>query len=298
MPSSRQYVLAVALAGLLGTPLVAGKQPAAPLKREGKWEMDYAQSACHLTAAFGTQPDRVIARFTQVGPGEALRLSLYGKPLGRSSTPFARARVTFLPAAAQPDWTDVTNGSINQNGGELPAVFIGGVRLDNRTWQGGGAPNLPPVTLETEKAVNALSFVQRGGETFTLDLQSMAGPMAAMRRCTEDLVREWGFDSAELATRQSRAVPRNNPAFWATSPDYPAKMLFKGSSAFVTFRVAIDEAGAVNDCFVLETTNPPEIGPHTCGLIKQRARFTPARDKDGKPVKDYYINRVFWKAAG
>lgn len=79
------------------------------------------------------------------------------------------------------------------------------------------------------------------------------------------------------------------------SRDYPPSMLVKGSSAFVTFKATVDDTGAVTDCAVLETTSPPEIGPHTCGLIMKRAKFSPARDKEGMPTKDFYINQVFWR---
>jgi protein TonB len=66
----------------------------------------------------------------------------------------------------------------------------------------------------------------------------------------------------------------------------------------VSFRVTVDAEGAAKDCAVLDATQPPTIGPFTCDLIKQRARFTPARDKAGNPAADFYINSVFWKFSG
>lgn len=294
----KRFFLAAALGSITVSPATAAKQPDAPLKREGKWVMDYADNACHLVAAFGSPADRVVAKFSQAGPGQPLQLALLGKSLAKGKGVFAQASVTFFPAAGPSKWVEITKGSVTRPDGELPAVFVRGVRLDNSKPDATELSSVPPVEAETEKAVYALSYSERGGTAFTLDLQSMGAPMAAMRKCIDNLVRQWGFDPVELATRQSRAVPRGNPATWATTADYPSKMTIKGASAFVTFRVALDEAGTVTDCFVLETTSPPEIGPHTCGLIKKRARFTPSRDMDDKPAKDYYINRVFWRAGG
>ncbi|GAA4764328.1 energy transducer TonB [Novosphingobium ginsenosidimutans] len=276
--------------------LALAKEPEAPLKREGKWAMEYAEGACHLSAAFGTGKDQVIARFTQVGPDQSLRLSLFGKRLDNPSV-FTRAQLTFLPSSARSEWQEVTNGSVNRADGKLPAMFVGSVRFDNLRYTGPDDPPLPAIAPEIEKSVSAL-HVRRGGGSFTLALETMGPPMAAMRKCIDNLVRHWGFEPSELAYRQSRAAPIGNPAYWARSSDYPSSMISEGSSAFVTFRAQVDAAGAVSDCTVLEATNPPTIGPHTCGLIKKRARFTPSRDKDGKPVPDFYINRVFWRMGG
>jgi hypothetical protein len=294
MPSFTQLTLAATMM-LVSVPAFAKEEPQAPLKREGNWVMDYADGACHLSAAFGSGSEQIIAKFTRVGPEESLRLTLFGKRLGRRASPFSRAKIGFLPSAMEPAWSEVTNGSLKRPDGDLPAAFAGSFRLDNHSWRL-GQPDPPPITPEIESAVSGLSVAQRGGASFVLDLETMGRPMAAMRQCTDNLVRHWGFDPQELATRQSRATPKSNPGNWATSSDYPNAMTSEGKSAFVVFKAAIDEKGEVTDCVVLETTNPPAIGPHTCDLIKRRARFIPSQDKNGQPAKDFYINRVFWKA--
>lgn len=286
-----KLLLTIALVALSAPTFAKGAEP--PLRREGKWTMDYAGGACNLSAIFGTGTQQVIAKFSQVAPEQALRLSLYGERL-HSNTTFTRAQLTFLPWSTQSKPQEVTSGSVMRPDGKLPAVFVGPVRLDNKSSIESDKSPLPAVVPDIERSVNALTF-RRSGSSFTLALGSMAPPMAAMRACLDDLVRHWGFEPAELATRQSRAMPIGNPAFWARSSDYPSSMISDGASAFVIFRVHVDPTGAVAGCDVLELTNPAAIGEHTCGLIKKRAKFTPSRDKDGKPVADYYINQVFWK---
>ena len=159
MDSFYKIVLPVALVS--SSTMAAAKEPDAPLKREGKWEMEYAEGACHLTAAFATGKEQVIARFTQVAPDQSLRLSLFGKRLDNPSV-FTRAQLTFLPATARSEWQEVTNGSVNRADGKLPAMFVGGVRFDNRGYSRPDDPPLPAITPEIEKSVNALQ-VRRGG---------------------------------------------------------------------------------------------------------------------------------------
>lgn len=283
----------LALAVAASAPALA-KKVEAPLKRDGRWIMDYADSTCNLSAAFGTGKDQIFAKFSQVAPDGSLRLSLFGKRLDSETKAFSLAQITFLPTSVKPRWVSVTNGFISQADGKLPAMFVGAVRLDNLRASGPDQPRLPAVTPEIEKNVRTLA-VRRSAGSFAVDLETMGAPMAAMRKCTDNLVRHWGFEPSELATRQSRAEPIGDRTKWARSGDYPKSMITDGSSAYVTFRTSVDETGSVTDCAVLEATNPPEIGPHTCSLIKKRARFTPSLDNSGKPVKDFYIDRVFWR---
>lgn len=265
------------------------------LKQKGPWKMDYATNACHLTAKFGDGASGVEARFSRFGPEDGFRVALMGARLGHDSALRTRALLEFRPTATGSALRDVTNGSVGPKGARVPVVFSDILRFDNRT--SSPANELPAVTPEAEKAVGALYVKLSGREPFTLDLVSMGAPMVAMRACTDDLVRSWGFDPAELATRQKRAVPTKKPHQWAEPDDYPFAMLARGSSAIVDFRLAIDENGAVTDCFVLGSTTPATIGPYSCGVFKRRARFAPSLDKDGNTAKDFYINRVFWRVS-
>ena len=47
-------------------------------------------------------------------------------------------------------------------------------------------------------------------------------------------------------------------------------------------------------CRVLYRTNPDEFADLTCALISKRARFAPALDAKGTPVKSFYISNVRW----
>jgi len=74
--------------------------------------------------------------------------------------------------------------------------------------------------------------------------------------------------------------------------DYPDKSIMDGHNGLVQFRLDIDAAGAVAGCYVLHRTNPDDFADLTCRLIRQRAKFSPALDRDGKPVKSFFISKV------
>lgn len=276
-------------------PMFAKNTPELPLKRQGAWTMDYADNACHLSASFGKGDSAVTARFTQVAPQDSIRLTLIGARFASSLDLISRAQFAFVPASAKPDWFQITNGTFPQSGVAVPAVFLNSIRLDNLRKSGQGVSDLPSVSIDTENAVNGLSVRVWNAKPFMLDLVSMGPPMAAMRLCTDDLVRSWGYDPDEIATRQARAKPTRSPAMWANASEYPVAMLSKGTSAKVNFRLTINESGVVTDCDVLETTSPASIGPYTCDIIRKHASFKPSLNKDGQPARDFYINSVFWQ---
>ena len=57
-----------------------------------------------------------------------------------------------------------------------------------------------------------------------------------------------------------------------------------------------DETGKPLGCRVLFRTNPDEFADRSCKALLQRAKFNPARDAQGKPVKSFYINTIRWMA--
>lgn len=94
-----------------------------------------------------------------------------------------------------------------------------------------------------------------------------------------------------------RAKARSNLAEMISDGDYPEAALEAGEEGVVVFGVLIDETGAVADCGILETSGSAALDAATCNILRTRARFEPARDAHGKPVKDFATARIFWRIA-
>ncbi len=273
-------------------------KPVETLARTAKWNMNYADKACYLYGQFGSDDDQVILRFTAILPDSTPRMALFGKRFGWLRGGFIPASIYYLPLAEKRPEMRVSSGDTATSAGKLKGVFIDEVRLDNKWFFGSGLNSLPSVSSQAEAAVTGLRVEIEGMRHFELKLEAMDMVMAAMRKCTDNLVQSWGFDPAELATRQSRATPAGQPANWARTDDYPLGMLNRAQSAVVSFRANVDATGKVTDCVVQQATMPPEIGIRTCNLIMKRASFNPSRDKNGNPVPDFYVSRVHWIIPG
>lgn len=276
----------IALSGSLAS---AETQPVS-LAKVSKWEMNYDVDACHLFARFGTGQDETILAITQTSPSDMFQVELFGKALASRDT-LVRVQISFDPQAKPLTRT----GMSLVTGKKMPFVMLGGLRLDGWDWYKNWDQSPPEVPAERAAQVTSITFKLPSTKAYRLETGSLAAPMQAMRTCTEDLVKSWGFDPAVEAGLTRRATPAANPASWIRDGDFPQKALLAGHNGLVQFRLDVDETGKVFGCRVLFRTDPDDFADHTCQLLTQRAKFTPALDSKGLPVKSFYISRIHWK---
>ena len=66
-----------------------------------------------------------------------------------------------------------------------------------------------------------------------------------------------------------------------------------GGTVSVRYDVAID--GTVGDCAIMVSSGSAELDQLTCRLIRQRFRFDPSRDGDGRPVPSTIEEEHSWE---
>jgi hypothetical protein len=258
--------------------------------RPSKWEMKYNPDSCQLLASFGGGDQRVIFILTREQPGDSFDLEFFGKLLDYTGIGVPM-EVTFGSGPpSKHDGVAMTRGKER-----LAVIRIANVRIDG--WHGkGNYEARPTITPAMEAAVTSITFKKAGGKQYRFETGSMAVPLSAMRTCTADLIKTWGYDPAVEDKLTQPAQPVGSPAKWLRSDDYPVGSLTQGHNGLVRFRMDVDPSGQSTGCRVLYRTNPDEFADLSCKLLMQRARFTPALDAAGKPIKSYYINSIRWMA--
>lgn len=96
----------------------------------------------------------------------------------------------------------------------------------------------------------------------------------------------------------SRALParaKGNRANWITSDDYPSSALRAGEAGNVGIQVAVDVDGRVFACTVTASSGSAALDAATCRLYQKRARFTPARDDQGRAIVSTQNDRIRWQ---
>ena len=91
------------------------------------------------------------------------------------------------------------------------------------------------------------------------------------------------------------AKPRNDPARWLSDNDYRPLWVRQEMTGRARFRLEIAANGKVTGCEVTGSTGHAALDEATCDLITRRAKFEPARDRDGEATGGVYNGAVEWR---
>ena len=80
-----------------------------------------------------------------------------------------------------------------------------------------------------------------------------------------------------------------------TTDDYPNAALRNEEQGTVGVKLNVDSAGHVSGCTVTESSGSDSLDTTTCRLMIERGRFTPARNRHGRPVPDTYTQKITWR---
>ena len=281
----RSAAMIVALSAT-SLPAKANDSAVISLARTSKWEINYDQDSCHLLAKFGQGDQAAIMRITRFEPGSGFDLMLFGQMFS-SDHPWQHSSIRF---GDRPQF-DAGDAGAGKTPEQLSFLILSGLRLDGDERSIDHAKR-PEVSPNVEAKTNSITLPLPKGKIYRLETGSLAGPMAAMRTCTDDLVAKWGYDPAVMANLSKPASPIGDPARWITTNDFPTTALRAGLNGLIKFRLDIDETGKIKGCYVLKRFKPNEFDVLTCNLVSKRAQFTPALDALGKPVKAYHVDAV------
>lgn len=283
----REIMLTIACVSALTTNAAADPKG---MPRSGPWVANYDRDACHLAAKFGAGDDEITLRFARYEPSDQFALTVYGKRLPVEGV-WSEAEIDF-GLAAKP----IKAFSLNGGAGDKKATIFSGQRID------GWKPKLwndpaPSITTEQEAKVTGVDIafkVKRPTYRLRLEFGSLVRPLAQLRDCTTNLVKRWGYDPAVQATLSRKATPTAPPQSWVTNKDFPEGASRAGHIGTVQFRFDIGADARILGCYVLDRTDPDSFGDLSCRLLSSRARFHPALDAAGKPVRSYFVHKIAW----
>jgi protein TonB len=105
-------------------------------------------------------------------------------------------------------------------------------------------------------------------------------------------------DSGPIIPPEPRKVEpahaRANLASYVSDADYPSTAIRNEEQGTTRFRLTVGADGRVTDCAVTGSSGSAALDATTCRLMRSRARFTPARDSDGRPTGDTVANAIRW----
>lgn len=287
------------LLAALGLPGVAASREPLRLKPSSKWNIHYADDSCRMARSFGEDNQKVTLLADRFAPGDALRLIFVGKPVSthlnegtvwiRFGPTEGEQEVEFYPAAMADKTPSLVVRGIVRIAPDSPedlAAKEAAIKAGQYNF------NRPEITPEQEAAVTFIEVKRAIRRPFILETGSLGAPLAALEKCTDELLDHWGIDVAKHAALSRWVTPKSNPGDWMKSHDYPSEMEMKGKRAIVQFRLNVDVAGKPTACHIQQSTRPKAFDDAVCKAILRNAEFEPALDAEGSPVASYWLNTV------
>ena len=137
--------------------------------------------------------------------------------------------------------------------------------------------------------------ISNGSLTLELHWTGAGEAFRQFARCQDATLAVLGMDVAAMRAIHAAPKPANFPGMWATSDDYPPAARRARMEGEVDFLLTVGPDGAIVDCRIVRSSGHQELDQRTCSLLRQRAKFAPARGADGETVTGYYLNRLRWK---
>ena len=91
------------------------------------------------------------------------------------------------------------------------------------------------------------------------------------------------------------AKPINSPGSWVSTNDYKSVWINREWTGTARFAVTVGTNGRVTDCRIVSSTGHEALDAATCKLVKQRAKFAPARNGAREKIAGTYTNAIRWE---
>lgn len=244
-----------------------------PLQPIGQWHVEYADNSCHIARRFGT-PENPVTLSMRVMPGRsANQFSIEQAIVGKDVFKRGPLKITTTPAA-EPINVTATSGSIKE--------------ASRVTYAALGSDDLLKVEQSEQVAI------AYDGETIVLGMRGIKSALAAAVTCEDDLLTSWGIDAVAYRNIAVQAKPDTSPANWLSNDDYPSQSLAEGERGAVSIRLDIADTGKVTNCSVLVSSGFKRLDDQTCQVVMKRARYEPARSKEGAAIASLSLLTFRW----
>lgn len=276
-------------AALLSAPASAGERLLQPTD---EWVLGTRDESCFVTRNFSDPNGKALeVQVEAFGPGSGYKFTMTGEGLplrdGRRRGG-AAIRYRFKP---DPDWRLAGATTAYRNGTD-ELVFLSDLasqaesKQRQRLYQEGKPPEGPPFrpNLQRAAAISAFALAYPARDDTVVQLGPLDAAVTQLHACTGALVGKWGYDPAALERLQT--APRI-----ANLRDIGEKLLHETmlhpalrQNEPISFRLDVDERGAVAGCTMQGPRQNAALGEMLCGLLRDEAQITPATDAAGQPV--------------
>jgi len=259
-----------ALAGAGVSMLGATPAAAAPLSPVDAWTIDYSETQCAAHRTFAADGRKVAL---------ALRPAIDGSSY----------EVTIADSDGELQIPNQVAGKADFGSGATKAWVL--KHRDPKTDNQIHRFRVPASQIAASESGSEVSF---SAEDYRAQFGSvnLGAAVRALGTCLDDRRTYWNASSegSRPASARDNVEALLKPANHDESGMWGG---VKGSARYVLF---IDPAGKLAGCEAVSDDASPILALLGCDILRQRAQFTPALDRDGKPVRDVITtSQVRWR---
>jgi hypothetical protein len=255
-------------------PLPPAAPPAAPAAAKQGWLVDHSGLRCLMSRGLEGAPRATLAVRSLPGSGDYdLILASHAWPR-RAALAKEGATLSLAPGGPAYD----RRPSLQPLAGYGKALTF---------------ESLPTPFLEEFAKAASLSLAVGGKPVASYDVPLAGAAARAFAACEAEKLVEWGADPTAFEPGGARARPVGDTKTWLNPRNFiPAPGRTGRFSIALRFDLGLD--GRPERCQMLESTGVRDGGTQACEALMRSARYEPARDKAGRPVRSVAVYSVAW----
>ena len=267
---------------------VATSPGAVHLAPVSEWGIDYDEQQCRLRRLFGSEQQPHLLSIEQSAPISTFALTIAGKQL-----PDLDGRI-FIQLGLEGDQPMKVpqlrlGGTLAGFGPAVIWPFISLHTPEKEPRDDERVPIQPGINLSNSRKIGQI-VVRSKKEVFVLETGNMQPAIRALNACTVDLLTSWGLDAGQHRYFTPPQLQNADIVYRRMTDDGRGEERSQTDQGVFEFRVIVEIDGSVSDCVQLNATNLNSLKPRLCTLMRS-ARFDPARDAEGKPMRSFASGR-------
>ena len=252
-----------------------GAAAVTPLQPTSPWDLDYGDTQCVALRDYGNSAKPVTLAIRPAPNRETYELLVGRKNYG-------------------PEFVEEYEGSVDFGAGPVKAWLLhygspkGKVTLDQF--------RISAQEMAKARTASFVTLRSKNRADISFSLANMSALLKGLEDCTTDLKRYWNSDGRKDGTIAVGSRGDVRKVF--TDNDYPTEAMKRTQEGTAQYLLLINEQGKVAGCHVLTPSGVPVLDAMGCSVIQERAKFTPALDRNGKSIRSTYVTPpISWRIA-
>jgi hypothetical protein len=247
---------------------VAAASPPTPLQPVDKWDLNYGETQCIAARSYGDA-----ASPTVLGIVPSLKGTYY--------------KVMVSVPRDGPAYAKESRGTVDFGRGAISSelLYYGKSGVKQSVYQF----SLSAAEMAQAEAATAVTVKADDG-SYSFSLSSMPQLMSALRTCSTNLRQHWnvGATTAPDPIADIHSLLKRK--------DFPTEAQRMKPRSSLQYELMIDEKGEVAGCEIVAPSGAQVLDETGCQIIAGSAKFRPASDASGKPVRSAWVTPpLVWK---